>query len=66
MPTSSKTLPNGIDLERLTIRVPAELKEKIRLAAQEENVSVALYLNAFLAEAFDDKANEILDKQINT
>ena len=50
MQTRSKRLANNQELRSLTVRMPEDVKESLRDAAKERNVSVANLLTAIVAK----------------
>lgn len=53
-----RTAVNGIPKERISITVDAELLEKVRLRAEEDDRSLSQYINRVLKKAVREPAEE--------
>lgn len=66
MQTRFKRLANSEDLRSLTVRMPEEVKESLREAAKERNVSLANLLTAIVAKDLEIEGYELPEKKPNT
>ena len=53
-----RTAVNGIPKERISITVDAELLEKVRMRAEEDDRSVSQYINRVLKKAVREQSEE--------
>ena len=53
-----RTAINGIPKERISITVDAELLEKVRLRAEQDDRSLSQYINRVLKEAVREQPDE--------
>ena len=53
-----RTAVNGIPKERISITVDAELLEKVRLRAEQDDRSLSQYINRVLKKAVRESENE--------